>query len=62
MYQTGGGAADRELKRAFSTYLNATGPGDYTLPSLTNGKSNLSNRRNAPMFTMSNKTKHPYFP
>ena len=52
----------QDLQRAYSTYLNVTGPGDYTLPSLVYGKSIQSNKKNSPMFTFQQKTKLPYFP
>eukprot|EP00347_Sterkiella_histriomuscorum_P004703 403359433 len=51
-----------DLQRAYSTYLNATGPGDYQLPSLTHGKMVSSNKKNSPMFSFQSKTKLPYFP
>ena len=40
-----------DLQRAYSTYLNVTGPGEYQLPSLTHGKMVVSNKKNSPMFT-----------
>ena len=50
----GGGSytsTNKDLQRAFSTYLNVTGPGEYSLPSLVSNKSTVSTKRNAPMFT-----------
>jgi hypothetical protein len=52
----------KDLQRAFSTYLNATGPGEYSLPSLTHGKVVVSNKKNSPLFSFQSKTKLPYFP
>jgi len=51
-----------DLQRAFSTYLNVTGPGEYSLPTLALGKQIVSHKKTAPMFTFQNKTKLPYFP
>eukprot|EP00347_Sterkiella_histriomuscorum_P000718 403374773 len=52
----------KQMQRAFSTYLNVTGPGDYTLPSLVSTKGVTSNKKNSPAFTFQQKTKLPYFP
>lgn len=51
-----------DLQRAYSTYLNVTGPGEYTLPTLVYGKVAQSNKKNSPMFSFKQKTKLPYFP
>lgn len=41
----------KELQRAYSTYLNVTGPGDYQLPKMTANKQIQSDKKNSPMFT-----------
>ena len=51
-----------DLSRAFSTYLNVTGPGDYNLNISLGQKNLISTKRNAPMFSISSKTQIPYFP
>ena len=53
---------EKELNRAYSTYLNVTSPGQYDLPNTTYGKQILSNKKNSPYFSMKSRTRLPYFP
>ena len=46
------GTSIRELNKALSTYLNAVGPGDYNLKSLTGTTIMETHKRNMPLYSV----------
>lgn len=56
------GTSMKSLQRATSTYLNTTGPGDYSLPKLIGSKEADSRRPNVPQFSMRGHTRMPWDP
>ena len=55
------GTSERELIKAMTTFLNATGAGDYSLPSLDQ-QNVISSKRNAAEYSFKIKHKKTWFP
>jgi len=53
---------ERELERAFTTYLNEAGPGDYQVAPTFGSKHVDGTKKNYPEFSFKAKTKITYFP
>ena len=56
------GTSERELMKAMSTFLNVTGAGDYTLPSLTGKNVIETGFRNSPSFSFKRRSKAGWHP
>ena len=56
------GTSERELMKAMSTFLNVTGAGDYTLPSLTGKQLVEAGFKNSPSFSFKRRSKLPWHP
>jgi hypothetical protein len=52
----------KSLNRAFSSFLNPVGPGEYTLPGTFASKSVVSNKRSVPSYTIKLKHEIPNMP
>lgn len=58
------GTSPKQIHRAFKTYLNITGAGDYNLPTKFGSTSRESLKKNQPVYTFkgSDRTKLTWFP
>jgi len=62
MSYTKGEVEQKEVERAFGTYLNQTGPGQYEARSMVGSRQVEAQRRNSPYFSFKDRTRLPYFP
>ena len=56
------GTSEREIQKAFTTFMNVTGPGDYMLPHLTGNLLSTSNKKNAPLWSIKRRSKPGWAP
>lgn len=56
------GTSKIQLERAYRSYLNQVGVGDYDLPSLTGSKVADSLKKNNPTWSLRSRVKMSYFP